>query len=247
MRPTRLLLSLLLGIAAAALSGEATLSSPDQGIVVKVIMDSNIRYAVAWHGAELIRPSEISLLIAGNRHLGAGPRLQKVSRRSADAILEPIVRQKSARIRDQFNEMTLDFKGGYSLIFRAYNNGVAYRFATRLPGRIKITYEQAVFDFAADEKVYFGEEPSFYSHQERLYLPLRLKEITSQRQAISPVLVDVEEGPKVLISEADLFDYPGLWLAGSDQRPDRPGRPLPRRGPDRHHDFRPRCQTADAR
>ncbi|HNW59411.1 MAG TPA: glycoside hydrolase family 97 protein [bacterium] len=206
-------------LSAATLSAaETSLNSPDGQITLKVSTGENIRYAVLWHGIEVIRPSEISLLLDNNRHLGEAPRLQKSSRSSVDQLLEPVVRQKSARIRDRYNEMTLTFKGNYSLIFRAYDQGVAWRWVTRFPGRIKVMYEQALFDFASDERVYFGEEPNFYSHQERLYLPVQLKEITSRRQAVAPVLVEIEKGPRVLISEADLNDYPGLWFTGSDQR-----------------------------
>ncbi len=210
----------LAGLLSATLlsAAEVTLDSPDGQIKLKVMAGENIRYAVYWHGSEVIQPSEISLLLDNNRHLGDAPRLQKSSRKSVDQVLEPVVRQKSARIRDHYNELLLDFKGNYSLRFRAYDNGVAWRWETRFPGRIKVMYEQALFDFTRDHRLYFGEEPSFYSHQERLYLPTRLQEITSHRQAVAPVLVEVEEGPRVLISEADLNDYPGLWFTGSDQR-----------------------------
>ncbi len=213
---TMAVLLLLTGIASA---GVLVLDSPDKNITISVDIADNIRYAVAWRGQEVIRPSEISLLLDRERHLGDSPRLQKSRRVSVDQVLEPVVRQKSARIRDCYNELTLDFKGGYSLVFRAYDNGVAWRWVTRLPGRVKVIYEQAVFDFAGDHIAYFGEEPSFYSHQERRYLPVHLKDITSSRQGVAPVLVDCGSGPKVLVSEADLCDYPGLWFTGSDQRP----------------------------
>ncbi len=219
MKYSGFVLSVLLFLAGTAFAGVLALDSPDKNITISVDIAENIRYAVAWRGQEVIRPSEISLLLDRERHLGDQPRLQKSRRAAIDRMLEPVVRQKSARIRDHYNEMVLDFKGGYSLIFRAYDNGVAWRWVTRLPGRVKVLYEQAVFDFAADHTLYFGEEPSFYSHQERHYLPVRLKEVTSARQAVAPVLIDGGEGPRVLISEADLCDYPGLWFTGSDQRP----------------------------
>jgi len=210
MKYSGFVLSVLLFLAGTAFAGVLALDSPDKNITISVDIAENIRYAVAWRGQEVIRPSEISLLLDRERHLGDQPRLQKSRRAAIDRMLEPVVRQKSARIRDHYNEMVLDFKGGYSLIFRAYDNGVAWRWVTRLPGRVKVLYEQAVFDFAADHTLYFGEEPSFYSHQERHYLPVRLKEVTSARQAVAPVLIDGGEGPRVLISEADLCDYPGL-------------------------------------
>jgi alpha-glucosidase len=45
---------------------------------------------------------------------------------------------------------------------------------------------------------------------------LNLSDIKDKNMASLPVLVEIEEGPKVIISEANLEDYPGLYLKGTD-------------------------------
>ena len=69
-------------------------------------------------------------------------------------------------------------------IVRAYNDAVVYRFATKLPGDIEVLAEEASFRFAADHPLYFPEETSFISHQERLY-----KRLEAQRDRARALLV----------------------------------------------------------
>lgn len=83
---------------------------------------------------------------------GLNPKVKKISRRSVnETIYPPIYKKKS--IKDQFNELTIDFKGGYSLVFRAYEDGAAYRFVSELKKPFMVESEQASFCFPNDPKV----------------------------------------------------------------------------------------------
>lgn len=195
------------------------LTSPGGRIEVVLSAGENPTYSVRRRGSELISPSAISMTIDGARVLGALPRIQDVRRRSVRETLTPVVRQKAAALADVFNEMVLIFAGDYSLTFRAYDDGVAYRFSTSFPDRITVASERAEFAFPADHTVYFAEETSFQTHQERLYLPVRLSRVTSGKFGLCPAVVDVPGGPKVAITEADLEDYPGMYLTGAEGAP----------------------------
>jgi len=105
--------------------------------------------------------------------------------------------------------------GGYAVVFRAYNEGVAYRFETTLPDKqVKVYAEEADFNFPSNDVVYYPQEDTFYSHNERKYLPQKLSEIAPMFIATLPAVVDVGNGAKLVIAESDLSDYPGLWLRG---------------------------------
>ncbi len=107
-------------------------------------------------------------------------------------------------------------EGGYAVVFRAYNEGAAYRFETSMPQeKVKIYAEQANFNFPANFVVYYPQEDSFFSHNERKYLPQHLSEIAPASLATLPAVVDVGEGAKVAIAESDVESYPGLWLKGT--------------------------------
>lgn len=195
----------------------ATVSSPNGAIVVTIGTSSALTYSVSVRGREIVSPSQIGMTLAGGEILGANPALAGSTPQSIDRILRPIAPTKRAQVRDRFNERRFDFRGDYSLIVRVFDDGVAYRFAMRRPGEITVASEQATFRFAGDPLVYFPEETSLISHQERLYKKLRVSEIKGAQFSSLPALVVIDGGPKVAITEADLFDYPGMDLKAGEQ------------------------------
>ena len=198
---------------------EITLDSPGKKLQLKVNVNNTINYSLLKNGNVLIEPSEISLSIADGVILGKNPNLINSSTKTLDEVLYPIVMQKFASIRDNYSELTLTFSGNYKVIFRLYDDAVAYRFTTSLPGKIKIFNEQTEFNFGKDYQILFPEESSFMSHSERYYLPIKLSEVTSKRFCSLPALVKLDNGINALITEADLEDYPGMYLTGTDKNP----------------------------
>ena len=108
----------------------------------------------------------------------------------------------------------LKFADGASLVFRAYDEGVAYRWETTFPGEIVVEDELAQFIFPGQPNSWFPEEESIFTHQERVYKYLPLAEIGPERFCSTGVLVDLKDGRKVYISESDLRSYPGMFLRG---------------------------------
>ncbi len=196
-----------------------TLTSPDGTIEVKVTTGDITTYSVMMDNETVIAPSTISMELDNGLKMGEQVRVRKVRRRSVDELLSPVVARKYNHIRDRFNEMTLFFKGRYSLTFRAYDDGVAWRWGIALRDPVKVANEQAVFNFPEDHYIWFPEEESLHSHQEREYKYIRLSAITPSRFCSTGTLVDLGNGKKVYISEADLFDYPGMFLTGIKENP----------------------------
>lgn len=188
--------------------------SPDKDLRLKITVNEKIQYSVSHQSKRLIEPSSISLKLSDNMVLGADPQVRQVKNRTVDEEIIPTIRVKNGVIPDQFNELSLEFEKGYCLIFRVYDDGVAYRFTTDIDKEIKVVMEEVVFNFADDDAIYFPEEESFQTHSEREYKYLKLSEISDGMMCSLPALVDVKNGPKVLITEADLEDYPGLYLRG---------------------------------
>ncbi|HSK08400.1 MAG TPA: glycoside hydrolase family 97 protein [Vicinamibacterales bacterium] len=202
------------GMAAGAASAAEPLSvaSPNGALVATVHAGNELRWSVEHRGRPLVLPSRLALTIGDGRVLGAAPEVLGTSTRSVNDLVTPPVKYRRAGVVDRYNERRIDFAGDFSLVVRAYDDGVAYRFVTRLPGEITVRDEDATLCFAADHRPYFPEETSFLSHQEREYVQLRISEIGPTRFSSLPALVVVDGGPKVAITEADLFDYPGMNL-----------------------------------
>jgi alpha-glucosidase len=202
----------LAGSAAAQTS--YSLRSPDKKIEVRIRAAGRMQYDVLRNGAILLQDCAMSIGI-DHATLGRDVKVKSTKEQSVDRMLEPPVRQKSARFRDRYNELRLDTEGGLAVVFRAYDEGVAYRLETSLPqAQVKVYSEEAVFQFAADHTVFYPEEESFFSHNERSYTPRKMAGIAATALATLPAVVDVG-GVKVAIAESDVEDYPGMWLRGT--------------------------------
>jgi alpha-glucosidase len=201
------------GVRAAAQSNYS-LRSPGKRIEVRIQTDARIRYDVLVNGQTLLHDSTISMNIDG-AVLGRDAKVKGTKERSSDQTLVPVVRQKFEKIRENYNELRIEMENSFAVVFRAYDEGVAYRLETSSPQpRVKVHNEEANFNFAGDYTVYYPQEEGFFSHNERQYLPRKLKELTPSTIATLPAVVDVD-GVKIAIAESDVEDYPGLWLRGT--------------------------------
>ena len=212
---------LLLPLSVAALLEDAAaqssfdLRSPDGRIEIRIRTAGQIRYDVVLKGRAVLENSTLSLDVE-HKKLGVQPKVTGAKQRSSDQIVEPVVREKFAKIRDHYNELKLNLAGDYAVLFRAYNEGAAYRFETSLPqAEVKIYGEESVFEFPTNFIVYYPQEDGFFSHNERKYLPQHLSEIAPAFLATLPAVVDVGDGAKIAIAESDVESYPGLWLKGT--------------------------------
>ena len=210
-----ILSAICLCICSKSLAEEYELSSFNENIQLKIDINNQIEYSVTNNSKLILSPSPISLQIGKDLILGENPKVINIERKKVDEVITPTVKIKSKEIPDQYNEIKIDFEGGYSLIFRAYNDGIAYRFVTDIDKEIEVTIEKVQFNFPENYSIYFPEEESFITHSERLYKYLKLNQITDSNMCSLPALVDISNGPKVLITEADLKDYPGLYLRGN--------------------------------
>src|SRR5262245_44161624 len=192
-----------------------SLHSPDKRIEVKIRTGDRLRYDVVLNGRALLQDSTLSINI-DQKTLGLEPKVKTAKARSHDQMVEPAVRQKTAKIRENYNELRLEMEGDYAVVFRAYNEGAAYRLETSLPqNEVKVYNEEAIFNFTENFTVYYPQEESLFSHNERLFTPRPLKEIAPSAIASLPAVVDARDGVKIAVAESDVEDYPGLWLRGT--------------------------------
>jgi len=202
---------------ASGARGQASyeLRSPDNRIEVRIRTAKDLRYDVLLKGRALLQDCTLSLNV-DHKTLGLEPKVVKSKDRNYNKVIEPPIRQKFAKIRDSYNELRLEMEGGYAVAFRAYNEGVAYRLETSLSQeQVKVYGEEVNLNFPSNFVVYYPQEDSLFSHNERKYTPQRLTEIAPAFIATLPAVVDVGEGAKVAIAESDVEEYPGMWLRGT--------------------------------
>lgn len=193
-----------------------SLRSPDQRIEVRVRAADRLSYDILLNGRPLLQNSTLSINV-NNANLGAQPRVRATKQRTENREIISPVPQKSVRIREHYNELKLEMEGDYAVVFRAFNEGVAYRFETSLAvNEAKVYGEEARLNFAGDYNVYYPKEESFFSHNEREFLNLPLKQITPASLASLPAIVVTNNHVNIALAESDVEDYPGLWLRGTN-------------------------------
>ncbi|HQU73015.1 MAG: glycoside hydrolase family 97 protein [Calditrichaeota bacterium] len=187
------------------------LESPDGRIALTIISGPEVRLTVSVDGREASTIDHIAMTLADGTVFGQNTGNATAANRQIRAEIKPVVPEKFAVIPDRCNELTLSFPGHYALVFRAYDNGIAWHFQTRISGNLTIASETASLRFPKGSAVYFPEEESFFSHNERTYLHQQLDTMSTGRLASLPLLVE-SGGPKLLLAESALRDYPGMWV-----------------------------------
>ena len=217
-----LALLVLLSVAADAAVRKHNLTSPDGRLSVTVESGENLNWSVSYGNIQLVAPSVISMTLADGTVYGGNAKVGREVRRSMDRLIKADIYKKS-EVRDAYNELTLKFKG-YSLILRAYDDAFAYRFVSHSKSPFKVVSEQASFAFPEDWNMYVGyvcqnlqtlETQMFNSH-ENTYEYLPLSGWNRERLAFTPLMVEAPAGLKLCIMEADLLDYPGMYLYNDD-------------------------------
>ena len=210
------ILSLLLLIGNASLAAKEkkyVLSSPDGTLKVEISVGNELAYQVMHGNDTILSHSNIGLVLENGTIVGKTPRITGERRRKIkDNIESPFYRFKEFVATG--NELDLKLKGGFGIIFRAYNEGVAYRFYTTQSSDIIIKEEQAEFNFKEDYTAYLP-----YTTNDKKPMAMAFQNVyditplskAQPKLAFLPVTVDCGS-VKLTLLESDLEAYPGMFV-----------------------------------
>ena len=210
------ILSLLLLIGNASFAAKEkkyVLSSPDGTLKVEISAGNELAYQVMHGNDTILSHSNIGLVLENGTIVGKTPRITGERRRKIkDNIESPFYRFKEFVATG--NELDLKLKGGFGIIFRAYNEGVAYRFYTTQSSDIIIKEEQAEFNFKEDYTAYLpyttnDKKPMVMAYQ-NVYDITPLSK-AQPKLAFLPVTVDCGS-VKLTLLESDLEAYPDMFV-----------------------------------
>jgi alpha-glucosidase len=204
-------------ILAAQKNNDFEVKSPDGTMSLKVEAGAKLQWSVQYKGEQIVAPSTMSLILEGGDTLGHHAAIASSKTEKNTTVIAAINYVKSS-IPDEYTRLTINCKNGYGVVFRVYNDAVAYRFFTKKKGEIIIENEEANFNFTDDHKAFlpymwdYRGGQIFNSSFEALYKEINISQFLRDSLAFLPVLVDVGNSRKVVILEADLEDYPGMYL-----------------------------------
>jgi alpha-glucosidase len=196
---------------------DIVVTSPDGKAVIRLGYTKGLMLSVDYNNLQVMAPSPVSLSIKEHPEAFTSPAGPKIKSRNVNTEIIPPVAEKRSRIRDEYNETEIWFKGNYGIKLRAYNDGVAWRLLTRFADSITVINELVTLNMAAADSVYYGDEDNFVSHSERFYTCRQAGSVKSNQMGILPAVFRKANGSIAAFTEGDLLDYPGLYLLGSDK------------------------------
>lgn len=222
MKNNRKMLALMLGLTLllgsttlAAKEKKYMLSSPDGRMTVEVKAAERLSYQLTCQGDTILSHSNIGLILTDGTSIGDAPRVTGERRKKVkDQVKAPFYRFKE--FTAEYCELDLKLNGGFGVTFRAYNEGVAYRFYTTRRGETVIREEVAEYCFPGDPTAWLpystNDKQPLYMAFQNVYDVTPLSQ-TQPKLAFLPVTVDCGRA-KLTLLESDLEAYPGMFVKG---------------------------------
>lgn len=205
----------LLGTVAVFAQKTETVLSPNGQLKIEVKFGSTLTYSVYDGANALLKDCRIGMDIQGLNEIGTSPQLKKVTpKQVSEEVVSPFYRVP--KFQSSYNEKAFTLKNGFTITFRAFNEGVAYRFSSNLkkPAQLIVKNEIAEFNFPEDYMAWIpyvtNHDEPYRTSFENMYDNVKISE--AKELAFAPLTVDCKTA-KVTIMESDVESYPGLFLA----------------------------------
>ena len=214
----KLLLTTLFLLTVFALSAKTySLISPDGSISVEVNVNDKVTYSVNRNGYVALENCAIAMETSIAAY-GAQPKVKSAKTSEHRGVYRPFNHYKSREVADNYNELKLVFNGGWSLEFRAYDNGAAYRIITAAKGRMTVSYETVEYRMPQEAEVCLslenmpGEKDPFRTMYERKYTFEKVADLDAEKQMSYLPILATTDNWVMLITETDLYDYPAVFF-----------------------------------
>lgn len=189
--------------------------SPNGSLKISISLGDKIFYTIAGNHLELLSKNALSLTLK-DEVLGENPRLIASKKIKGNDIIKPYVPLKYSSVKNLYNGLILTFKGNFAVEFRAFDDGIAYRFITAKKGELEVLSEQFAVHFPDNYLLHVQQNNGFKTAYEEPYQHIESASWKpADKMANLPLLVDTKKQYKILISESDLSDYPALFLKGT--------------------------------
>ncbi|OIV43782.1 glycoside hydrolase family 97 protein [Flavobacterium johnsoniae] len=195
--------------------------SPNGKIEVKINIGDKISWTILHEKDVILAPSEMSLTLEGNVVLGKNAVVLNSKKEAVNSTFEtPLYKKKS--VQNNYNQLTLNFKNDFSIEYRVFDDGAAYRFITKKKKDIVIKSEEVVLNFDQDYNTLMpyvrdlrNPKDPFISSFESHYENKKISEFKKDTLAFLPFLIEYKNHKKAVFLEANLEDYPGLFVTNN--------------------------------
>jgi len=190
-------------------------NSPDNKLKAEIEINKEITVKMLKGNETVFSLSGISIETTNNNQLFSNLQVKKIRLNSVNEEIKPQIRDKSEIYKNCFNELNIAFKSNHSVTFRLFNEGLAYRISTSIKDSLTILKENLNIQFQEGDSARFQPAKSFNFDWESPYEFKKIRELEAGKLNALPFLVQKQNGLFVMITESDLYNYPGMWLNGT--------------------------------
>ncbi len=187
------------------------LSSPNGELTVHVSTADTLKWSVSHHGLIILEPSAIGMTFKDGYELGINPESGRVRRNSVERNVQAVL-YRQAEFTESFNEIRIPLGRASSVVFRAYDEGCAYRFETGFKEDMIVVNETAEFNFADSPELLAALSDGLTNAFQFPYTACKADTLGTEKPVILPLAADCGEAGTVLICESDMESYPGMFL-----------------------------------
>ncbi len=196
-----------------------TVTSPNGKLTATVEVGTVVKYSLEDAGQQLVKPSVIALNTSAGTW-GEGSHLQRAVKSTEKGVIRAFAYKRN-QVADHYNQLRLQFKEGFALVFRLYDEGMAYRFVSLKDKEITVYTENTEICFARDWMArvpyVYGKgdrETEFHTSFENEYTYQHLSQLSTEHLFFSPLIVEADNGVRLCIAESDVENYPGQFFTG---------------------------------
>ena len=194
-----------------------SLTSPDGTIAVSVNVADDVTYSVSRNGHVALENCAIAMETSVATY-GVQPKVKNAKTSEHRGVYRPYNHYKAREVADNYNELNLTFKDNWTLEFRAYDNGAAYRIITAAKGRMTVSNETVEYRMPQETEVCLslenmpGEKDPFRTMYERKYTFEKVADLSAEKQMSYLPILAHNDNWVMLITETDLYDYPAVFF-----------------------------------
>jgi alpha-glucosidase len=201
-----------------------TVESPNGKIKISIVINEKISWSVTHEKDLILASSAISMALDQNEVLGKNALLLNSKREKVNQTFDAPFYKKRL-VKNQYNLLVLNFKDDFSIEYRAFDDGVAYRFITKKKKDITVKSEEVNLNFDKDYNTLIpyvrdlrNPKDPYISSFEAHYENKKISEFAKDTLAFLPFLIDFKKNKKAVFLEANLEDYPGLFVTNNKSK-----------------------------
>jgi alpha-glucosidase len=213
-----------------------TLTSPDFKLKINIQNLGDCKFDLQYNDKKLASAT-VAMLIANKQTndlkvWGRDAKIKNANTNYVNDLIEPFLKVKNAIIKNEYNELTLEYRQDYNLVFRLYNDAFAYRWVSLKKDTLLIKHEISNWEINPQSLAYFQKvEKQNYgganlapdgiitlNNYERPYLAQTFTQLNTPSKVQLPLLMkEPDSSIRLLLTESDLFDYPGLYFQATQK------------------------------